>query len=291
MDVTVGTERALFRLARGTCYYPDCLVPILRDLDGHPVVNVEIAHLRGEKIGSARYDAAMTDAERASFANLLLMCTAHHKLIDRIAPDEHPPELLTAWKERAEARGGIEALHDIDALLSTSGLDQLIERVAAKLGPTRDITVEVGAAVLYDGVQAFGGPMASVRELLRVNDAWRTPERVVVTTIRNVGFSDVVIESVSLSYTCRLTDKPDDDEAVVAFLGANHYPSLNPDLPKRLLAGESMRWLTNIKVIAWTERQASNAIFTSLYAVVALGSGEHVESGRSPWGDIPFHDT
>jgi predicted restriction endonuclease len=93
-DYTGGTERALFRLARGTCYYPDCMASIILVVDDEAVVAVETAHIRGALRDSARYDAAMTDEERRAFANLLLLCTAHHKLVDRLKPAENPPELL-----------------------------------------------------------------------------------------------------------------------------------------------------------------------------------------------------
>ncbi len=39
----------------------------------------------------------MTDAERAAFANLILLCSAHHKLVDRDEPT-YPVERLEEWK-------------------------------------------------------------------------------------------------------------------------------------------------------------------------------------------------
>ena len=38
----------------------------------------------------------MTDAERAAFANLILLGSAHHKIVDSIAPDAHPVDILEA---------------------------------------------------------------------------------------------------------------------------------------------------------------------------------------------------
>lgn len=287
-DYGVGTERALFRLSRGTCYHPDCLVPVLRMIDGQPIVNVEIGHIHGARPGSARYDPAMTDRERASFDNLLLLCTAHHKLIDRLAPDDHPPTLLREWKLAAEVGGGLEALRQIDGLLSEDRLGDLIEQAVAKLGPTREIEVELEGGFLHGGSQALSYPLSAMAELLRINETMRNAELLVVVTVRNTGFSDVTVNSVTLHYDIPLLNRRADPEAAVALLGRNDFPWLNPDLPKRLLAGESMHWLTRLNSIAWIVQRAENATFTSLYGRVHLGSGEAVESARLPWDVLPL---
>ena len=69
-DYSAGTERALFLLAQGTCYYPDCPTRVITFVEeGVPVVNVHIAHISGAKPWSARFDPAMSDKERAAFDN------------------------------------------------------------------------------------------------------------------------------------------------------------------------------------------------------------------------------
>lgn len=42
----------------------------------------QMAHIKGENEGSARYDSNMTDKERNSYSNLILLCPNHHKTID-----------------------------------------------------------------------------------------------------------------------------------------------------------------------------------------------------------------
>lgn len=76
-----ATEKALFQLGRGTCYFPDCTARTILFVDTHPVTNVQISHIRGAKSGSARFDPAMSDAERAHFSNLVLLCKPHHDLV------------------------------------------------------------------------------------------------------------------------------------------------------------------------------------------------------------------
>ena len=61
-------------------------------------VKGEVAHIRGERPGSARYDPSMTDGERAAYENLILLCPNHHKLIDFLEPDTYTIELLEEMK-------------------------------------------------------------------------------------------------------------------------------------------------------------------------------------------------
>jgi len=69
-----ATERALYAYSGTTCYYPDCKTPVIVFVEDEPVSNVEIAHIKGAYPGSPRYDPAMTDDERRSFPNLILLC-------------------------------------------------------------------------------------------------------------------------------------------------------------------------------------------------------------------------
>jgi hypothetical protein len=93
-DYRVGTERALYAFARTTCYFPGCKSPVIVFVEGEPVSNAQIAHIRGANPGSPRYDPAMTDDGRRSYANLILPCEPHHEFVDRRHPDRYPPEML-----------------------------------------------------------------------------------------------------------------------------------------------------------------------------------------------------
>jgi hypothetical protein len=104
---TSGTEKALFRMTAGTCYFPNCETPVITNVNGTPIVGVEIAHIRGAEPGAARYDASMTDEERCDFRNLILLCTSHHKYVDRLAAAEHSVEVLAKWKRDNEPAEGV----------------------------------------------------------------------------------------------------------------------------------------------------------------------------------------
>lgn len=100
-----AVEKALFDAATGTCYFPGCAEPTIVFVEGHPVTNVDIAHIRGAQPGSARYDPSMSNAQRASFGNLILLCRPHHQLVDRVEADKYGVDVLQAWK--AARRRGI----------------------------------------------------------------------------------------------------------------------------------------------------------------------------------------
>src|SRR3989338_2807914 len=66
------------------CAMPECrkvLVVNAKDGDKESLV-AQMAHIKGEKPTSPRYDSAMTDAQRNSYENLILVCNNCHKMID-----------------------------------------------------------------------------------------------------------------------------------------------------------------------------------------------------------------
>lgn len=66
-------------------------------------VLADVAHIHGVQPGSARYDTSMTDDDRRAFDNLILVCPNHHRLIDRLQPDDYPADMLRHWKANHEA--------------------------------------------------------------------------------------------------------------------------------------------------------------------------------------------
>ncbi|MFB9660088.1 hypothetical protein ACFQS3_10005 [Glycomyces mayteni] len=91
---------------------------MVRFLDGHldPFVECQIAHIRDAKQGN-RYDPGMSDEDRRSFPNLILLCKAHHELVDKRCPEQYPAEVLTMWKHAVEQgldAGALSSLEDRD---------------------------------------------------------------------------------------------------------------------------------------------------------------------------------
>jgi hypothetical protein len=72
-------------------------------IDGEPVLNAEIAQISGMSPGLPRFEAGMSSAEANSFSNLLLLCKAHHAVVDRNSSNQYTTNLLQAWKREREA--------------------------------------------------------------------------------------------------------------------------------------------------------------------------------------------
>jgi hypothetical protein len=83
---------------------PGCPEKVFRDEAGEPYRTAAIAHIRGANPGSARYKK-MTNDQRWSITNLMLLCGPHHWIVDQ---DElkYTAEKLQDWKTRHEAEFG-----------------------------------------------------------------------------------------------------------------------------------------------------------------------------------------
>lgn len=98
-----GTRAALAALSQGTCYYPGCdaKLVIVRE-DGEAFIEYEIAHIFDANPGN-RFNPKMSDEERRSFANLILLCKSHHEEVDKRKPKNFPASTLLTWKRGKES--------------------------------------------------------------------------------------------------------------------------------------------------------------------------------------------
>lgn len=276
-DYEVGTERALYRLSRGTCYFPECETRILTLVKGHAISGVQIAHIRGATPNGARYDSGMTDQQRAAFPNLMLMCVTHHNLIDRLEPENYPVEVLEQWKRDNEPDEGINTL---DERLSEAKLLTILEDFAASRGLVREVEVSLKGGLIThrDGVASM--PLDEIPILLEHNPSMATLERVVLADIRNVGGIDAVIDAVDFSLFVR-ADRVE-GLAEASFLGRNDFPGSNPPLPYRLQDGASVQWYMKVSSVLIANETAGLDL-VELSANVRLGSGERISSERVTW--------
>jgi hypothetical protein len=74
---------------------PACDEPVIRKRRGHPIFNLEIAHIHAKEEDGPRY---VRSVEADHFDNLILLCTPDHKVIDKTDPSRFPAEELFAWK-------------------------------------------------------------------------------------------------------------------------------------------------------------------------------------------------
>ena len=282
-DYTTATERALFLLSQGSCYYPGCPTHVIEMLDETPVINVHIAHIFGAKPGSTRFDKSMSDAARAAFDNVILLCKPHHDLVDRIQPDEHPAEVLKSWKAEREG-GGLAALHGLKGL-TEARLAEMIEGAIKAFGPARSVALELrGGTILGPSVAVY--PVEVWKDALGWNPEPLGGEQVISVTARNVGHVRAAVDSVTL-----LIGVGGGSSATeFTMLGRNDYPHLNTELPGPLEVGASASWFASLETARLLTEMAEAASVqpTVVWARAHLGSGESVSTDRHPIDQLPL---
>src|ERR1035441_2680758 len=138
---TRSTLTALSSLGGGTCYWPSppCRAPITVFIDGNPVNNLEIAHIRAANPNGPRFVPHMTDAERRHWRNLIYLCTPHHNYVDKVKPQDYPIELLERWKSdretgaMAQLRGLSELTEDRLQEMITYGMKETAKELHAAI--------------------------------------------------------------------------------------------------------------------------------------------------------------
>ena len=270
-DYLAATVRALYAYSGTKCYFPDCKEPVIVFVRGEPISNVAIAHIRGAKRGSARYDPSMTNHQRRSFPNLLLLCKPHHDVVDKRHPGDYSPEVLVGWKAEREGQAGLDQA--ILAGLTEDRLLELIERALASVTPQRLLTVELGLGVAaLELGQTISFPTETARDFFEM---YANLGPVVVTlTVRSVGGLRAFVNSHEL----RLA--PSNDR----LMGINDFPRINSPLPAAVEIGESQTWLYDLgKVKDLIGRlQKLRGQVTSVAGLANLGSGETLESAELP---------
>lgn len=119
MSGTIRTrdQKVLALRSGGRCAMPDCRAMLVQDrttVDREAIVG-EMAHIRGEKPGAARYDSNMPDEERNSYDNLIFLCVRCHTVIDKQV-NTYTVDLLHKIKSDHEnwVRGSLqEAMLDV----------------------------------------------------------------------------------------------------------------------------------------------------------------------------------
>ncbi|MCG3147733.1 MAG: hypothetical protein PCFJNLEI_01174 [Verrucomicrobiae bacterium] len=139
------TTRRLFALSANRCAFHNCGTPLV-----HPsgTITGEICHIKARNPGGPRFDPSQTDAERHAFENLILLCSAHHKVVDD-QPNTYTVELLQDIKTMHEEGGNREVSPDdarLAGLLRASYL-QANESVSITQHVTGDGNVVAGRDV------------------------------------------------------------------------------------------------------------------------------------------------
>jgi hypothetical protein len=115
------TVKRLFAVSGNRRAFPGCKTPIV-DPNSGSIIG-QICHIKGENLGSARYDERQPAEERQGFVNLVLMCAPHHKIID----DDERTYTVQCLKEMKKLH---EAGKPTDAKLTDEQADRLIASIS-----------------------------------------------------------------------------------------------------------------------------------------------------------------
>lgn len=126
-NITEKNLKILWGESGNLCAFPECNIEITA-LSGNKGYTLgEMAHIKGDKAGSCRYDSNQTDAERNGHKNLVLLCPTHHTIIDK-------PENLSIYTVDFLIKMKEEHLANVKAKLRADEISDLNE-LKAKIIP------------------------------------------------------------------------------------------------------------------------------------------------------------
>jgi hypothetical protein len=99
--ISLKTVKHLWASSANRCCHPGCAQEMVTD--SGQVVG-EICHITASRPKGPRYDPKLTAEERDAFANLILLCPTHHKIVDA-DPVRYTSDLLRDLKQMAAKQG------------------------------------------------------------------------------------------------------------------------------------------------------------------------------------------
>ena len=146
MSISSKSIKLLWSNAAGRCSFRGCneRLTVEHAVGFTPYTLGEMAHIKGNRAGSNRYDILQSEIERDSYNNLILLCPTHHTLIDKSENEEtYSVEFLHEMKIEHESnisnRLNVEKYSDIEQLKDQISI-YLAENYQAweQYGPTSD---------------------------------------------------------------------------------------------------------------------------------------------------------
>ncbi|WP_206597812.1 hypothetical protein [Microbacterium testaceum] len=260
-----GTRSALFEMAKGTCYYPGCDTKTTIFIKpGQPSVNVHIAHIEGAERGSARFREDMTNEERRSFPNLILLCVPHHDLIDHKEPHEYSVDTLAKWKRDRESASGSD-LVELNTITDDS-LAAAMEAAVKSNRPQRAAILDIRSGVLING-----GRSVLMAPLGSYPSTTAEIEKNVCVVVRSTGELALTVDAISVYL------RPNGDpDLETKLMGRDDYVGTNPPLPNVIPAGASSTWMFAISTFGMihTAMKQKGHEVTHFRFEVDLGDGE-----------------
>lgn len=103
MSISLKTQKMLWGRAASRCAFPDCGIELVMDAtetDDESLVG-EACHIVARSKDGPRGDSPLTTVQRDKYANLMLLCNVHHKVIDD-QPEHYTVLALNQMKQGHE---------------------------------------------------------------------------------------------------------------------------------------------------------------------------------------------
>jgi len=104
MPISIQTHKKLWGLAASRCAFPNCRQELIISniCTNDPVVIGEEAHIVASSESGPRGTSELTDKERDSYENLILLCSSHHTLVDKNREEYYSVARLQQMKTEHE---------------------------------------------------------------------------------------------------------------------------------------------------------------------------------------------
>lgn len=186
MAISSKSIKLLWSNAAGRCSFYSCDEKLtVAEAAGYaPYTLGEMAHIKGKKLGSNRFDKNQTDKERDNYENLILLCPTHHTLIDKAENEEYYT---------------VEILHEMKVAHETAVTNRLDSK---KIEDIEQLQIQL-SILLADNHQAWEqyGPMSENAKKHPNNDeiyALWTSSRLSIIVPNNREAKKLLIENRGL---------------------------------------------------------------------------------------------
>lgn len=131
MAISDKAIKILWSNAAGICSFSGCneKLSVAEAAEVAPHTIGEMAHIKGNRLGSSRYDSEQPATERDSYENLILLCPTHHTLIDKVENvDRFSVEILHEMKREHE-----KSISSRLAVIKFGSIEKLKDQVSVYL--------------------------------------------------------------------------------------------------------------------------------------------------------------
>lgn len=266
-DYLPSDIKRLFALSGNECSEPNCKRHVVAE-DGTTVVG-KVCHIEGASSKGPRYREEMTNDERRSFNNLILLCDEHHSIVDNKKNEgKYPKKLLFTWRQNHIRKVKPLLLdNEYDLANTIKEFGKKIDSLKSDLYNSRkkQIPKEITSIPRIEADEILG----RANDLLKINKHFLTNNQVLLvngmggigkstlakfysTTFKN-NFDHLIWIDVLSNFDIPKTKKEKHDQFIDAFIH-NHtllnnieLSSINDDLSNRSKFEIILNKIQNIK--------------------------------------------